>query len=218
MRILASINLSETDRKALIILLILLVLLLLLIGLFGMAVRGTMKHQAKHADTMMHDVTVTHVVDSPKKFRKFGIKKNNRTLFRASMKPFLIALIGVVIWIIHCLAIGKWSVNPWETTGELFFRFKLDNSLYPADDPLWVRVFGIQLLARWPELVEGYPRFELAHLPYYLECAFWVLAIGWYAYVCQAYISRHACILRRSQEVFEKSLEGYKANQSSLDS
>lgn len=211
-RVLASIQLSETDRKALIILLILLVLLVLIIGLIGMAINATMKHQSKRADSMMHDVAVTHVVDNTRSFRRFGFKKNNRALFRDSIKPFLVALLGLAIWIIYNIATGNWGENPWSHFGELFFRFKFDNSEYPATDPLWVKVFGMTILARWPEAVEGYPRFEVAHIASYIEVALWIVAIAWYAYSCQAYIARAMRIIRLSNTVYEKSLEGFNAN------
>lgn len=211
-RFLASIQLSETDRKALIVLLILLVLLILIIGLIGMAVRATMKYQAKRADTMMHDVAKTHVIDNTKAFRRFGFKKNNRILYRDSLYPFLIAVIGILVWVFFNLATSRWGENPWEHFGELFFRFKTDNSQYPPDDPLWVKVFGMTLLARWPEAVEGYPRFEVGHIASYIEVALWLIAILWYAFNCQAYIARTIRILRRSTTVYEKSLEGFNAN------
>lgn len=211
-RFLASIQLSETDRKALIVLLIVLVLLVLIIGLIGMAVNATMKHQSKRADTMMHDVAVTHVVNNTRAFRRFGFKKNNRALFRDSIKPFLVAMLGLVIWVIFNIATGQWSENVWGHFGELFFRFKLDNSQYPADDPLWVKVFGLTLLARWPEGVPGYPRFEVAHIASYIEVSLWLVAILWYAYGCQAYIARMFRIIHLSNTVYEKSLEGFNAN------
>jgi len=211
-RMLASIVLSETDRKALIILLIVLVLLILLIGLLGVAVRAVMHHQSKRADSMMHDVAITHVVDNPKVFRQFGFKKNNRALYRDSLYPFAIAIVGLVIWIIFNLATGRWGENPWEHFGELFFRFKWDNSEYPADDPLFVKVFGITLFARWPEAVAGYPRFDVNHIASYIEVLLWITAIAWYAYACQAYIARAFRIWRLSNSVYEKSLEGFNAN------
>lgn len=211
-RFLASIQLSETDRKALIILLILLVLLVLVIGLIGMAINATMKHQAKRADAMMYDVSKTHVINSTREFRRFGFKKNNRALYRDAIKPFLIALVGLAVWVIYNIATGNWGQNPWEHFGELFLRFKTDNSQYPPDDPLWVKIFGMTLLARWPETVEGYPRFEVAHIASYTEVFLWLVAIVWYAYACQAYIARWMRIMRLSNTVYEKSLEGFNAN------
>jgi len=211
-RILASIQLSETDKKALIILLIFLVIAILIIGLFGIAVRATMRYQAKRADTMMHDVAVTHVIDNPKAFRRFGFKKNNRALYRDMLYPFGVALVALIIWVIFNIATGQWGENVWAHFGELFFRFKTDNSQYPPDDPLWVKIFGMTFLARWPETVEGYPRFEVGHIASYIEVSLWIIAIAWYAYDCQAYISRMVRIIRRSSSIYEKSLEGFNAN------
>ena len=211
--ILASIQLSETDRRALIILLIVLVILLLLVGLFGMAVRAVMKHQASRADSMLHDVTVTHVVKTAKEFRAFGFKKNNRALYRDSLIPFAIAVTGLLLWVFYNLATEQWGENVWAHFGELFVRFKTDNSQYPADDPLWVKIFGMTFLARWPEAQEGYPRFEVAHLASYFEVALWITSIAWYLYVCQAYVARMVRIYRLSYSVYEKSLEGYNANE-----
>ncbi|MCR5348854.1 MAG: hypothetical protein K6E59_04525 [Bacilli bacterium] len=210
--ILVSVELSDTDRRALIVMLVVLVVLVILIALLGMALRAIMHIQADRADTMMHDVAVTHVIDNPKQFRMFGFKKNNRALYRDSLKPFLVGLVGVLIWVIFNLATGRWADNPWEHFGELFFRFKWDNADYPATDPLWVKVFGMNLLARWPDIVEGYPRFAVEHLASYFEVAFWIVAIGWYAFCCQGYIARAARIIRRSHSVYKKSLEGFNAN------
>ena len=212
-RVLASIQLSETDRRALIILLVILVLVVLLIGLFGVAVRTIMKYQAKRADTMMSDVARTHVIDNGRAFRAFGFKKNNRALYRDTLIPFLIAMVGLTIWIVFNLATGRWGENVWEHFGELFFRFKLSNADYPPDDPLFVKVFGITLIARWPAAVEGYPRFEVSHIASYIEVFLWLIAIGWYALMCQGWIARMVRIYRRSVTVYEKSLEGFNANE-----
>lgn len=207
-----AVELSDADRRALIIMLVILVLLVLIIGLIGVAVRATMRHQAERADTMMHDVAVTHVIDNPHAFRKFGFKKNNRALYRDSLWPFAIALAGVVVWAIFNIAVSRWNENPWEHFGELFFRFKWDNADYPDSDPLWVKVFGMTIVARWPETIEGYPRFEVGHLCSYIAVGLWIVAILWYAYACQAYISRAIRIYKRSNTVYKKSLEGFNAN------
>ena len=208
----SSISLSDTDRRVLVIALIIILIAFLLAALIGIAIRHTMLYQSKRAEAFMHDVAVTHVVATPREFRTLGFKKNNRALFRDSIKPFLVALLGLAIWIIYNIATGNWGENPWAHFGELFFRFKFDNSEYPATDPLWVKVFGMTILARWPEAVEGYPRFEVAHIASYIEVALWIVSIAWYAYSCQAYIARAMRIIRLSNTVYEKSLEGFNAN------
>jgi hypothetical protein len=213
MRLFASVQLSETDKKALIILLIVLIILVLILGLIGMAVRATMHYQARRADTMMHDVAVTHVIDNPKSFRRFGFKKNNRALFRDSLIPFAILMGALLVWIGYNIFSHGWGRNIWEEFGDLFVRWKTSNDQYPADDPLFVKVFGMTIIARWPETVEGYPRFEIEHLASYIVCTATIVAAIYYAVVCQAYISRAVMIYVRSNSVYEKSLAGYKASE-----
>ena len=69
--------LSESDKKALIVLLVIAMVLFLIIGLLGVAVRKTMIYQGKKADNMLHDVAITHVVDTPAAFKKLGLKKKS---------------------------------------------------------------------------------------------------------------------------------------------
>ena len=213
MNIFASISFSETDKKALIILLILLVIAILLIGLLGVAVRATMHYQAKRADTMMHDVAVTHVIDSPKSFRRFGFKKNNRALYRDSLWPFVVFVFAVLLWVIWNLFVNRWGESVFSITDELFIHTKWDNSQYPPDDPLFVRVFGIWIFARWPEAIEGYPRFDINNLVAYIVAFLYTADIIWYAVICQAYLARFFRIQRLSRSIYEKSLEGFKAQE-----
>ena len=119
--ILATIEMSENDKRALIALVIILVILFVLIGLLGMAVRKTMEYQGKRADTLMHDVTITKVVTTPLQFRVLGRKKNHRLLYRQSLWPFLVALTGLIIWIIASLATRNWTENIFADFGDLFF-------------------------------------------------------------------------------------------------
>ncbi len=213
MNILATIQFSETDKKALIILLIFLVIAILIIGLIGMAVRAVMHYQAKRADTMMHDVAITHVIDTPKSFRRFGFKKNNRALYRDSLWPFLVFVLVVLVWIIWNLFVNRWGESVFAMSDELFIHLKMDNSLYPKDDPLFVRVFGITVFARWPETVEGYPTFNIENFVGYLVAFGYVVVIVWYAVICQAYLARFFRIQRLSRSIYEKSLEGFKAQE-----
>lgn len=213
MNVFAGIQFSETDKKALIILLILLVIVILIIGLIGVAVRATMHYQAKRADSMMHDVAVTRVIDNPKSFRRFGLKKSNRALFRDSLLPFVVLAATILLWVIWNLFVERWGESVFSISDELFIHIKWDNSQYPADDPLFVRVFGIYIFARWPEAVEGYPTFKVENLVAYIVAFMYVVVIIWYAVICQAYLARFFRIERLSRSIYEKSLEGFKAQQ-----
>ena len=202
----ASITLSETDKRALIIFLILAVIVLLIVALIGFAVRKAITFQMKTLDTMMHDVTVTHVVENPKEFKRVGRIKNNRLFYKQSLIPFLIALVGLIIWIITSLAKSNWGINPFEESKDLLFAYDME------EEGLFVTVFGIRLLSHWPNVAHT-PEFILEHLPSYLEAICFIVAGIYYLVICQAYFSRYIMILRRSRTVFEKSLEGYNATQ-----
>lgn len=197
------ISLSETDKRALIILVILLVVFLILIALIGVAVRKTMIYQSKRADTMMHDVTITHVVDTPKAFLNLGRRKNNRLLYRQSIPAFLLALLATIILIIGNLVNGRWGDNIFAVTGELFFAYDFDSAI--------VHVFGIPLIGNWPAVIHS-PEFHIENLYVYMETLFYVAAIIVEAVACQAYISRWQMLHSRARTVFSKSLDGYNAS------
>jgi len=100
-------SMSETDRRALIILIVILVVLMLLLGLIGMGIRKVMEIQQRRVDTYMHDVTVTHVVDTPKKFKTLATKKSNRILFKSMLPAAGIALLSFFIWLFSCIGLGN---------------------------------------------------------------------------------------------------------------
>ena len=207
-RLFASITLSDTDKRALVILLILLVVALLFIGLIGMAIRGTMIHQSKRADAMMHDVAKAHVINNPRAFRIFGTKKNNRALYRDSLIPFAIALVATITLLIFNLATSDWSHNIFEECKELFFEYDWVGT---TEDPVFVKIFGISVISRWPDVTHT-PEFKLEHLCSYIVVFLYVVSWLYYAYVCQAYIAREVMIIQRSNTIYHKSLEGFNAN------
>ena len=206
--VLASISLSDTDRRVLVIALIIILIAFLLAALIGIAIRHTMLYQSKRADAFMHDVAVTHVVATPKEFRALGFKKNNRILFRSSLIPFGIGILGLLIWIISNIASGRWGENIFVVWSELFFHFDWKGT---PEDPVFVKVFGMSLLARFPS-VSAAPTFRVEHIPAYIEVFLFLTSWIYYAVVCQAYIARLIMIIYRSNDIFEKSLEGFKAN------
>ena len=198
--------LSETDKRAFVIAIVIAIILFLILGLIGVAVRHTMLAQAKRADSMMYDVVKTHVVTTTSEFRRLGRKKNARAFYRDSLLPFGIALLGVVIYLIANLATGKWGENIFANFGELFIQYD-----WHAEG-VWTKVFGMTLLASWPP-VSHQPTFVLSHLPDYIECVLFIVAMALYLYACFGYISRFVLLSSRSRSVFEKSLAGYNANE-----
>ncbi len=74
-------------------------------------------------------------------------------------------------------------------------------------------MFGIWIFARWPESVEGYPRFDVNNLVAYIVAFLYTADLIWYAVICQAYLARFFRIQRLSRSIYEKSLEGFKAQE-----
>ena len=197
------IALSETDKRALIILVILLVVFLILVALIGIAVRKTMMYQAKRADVFMHDVTISHVVDSPKAFLQLGRKKNNRLLYKQLLPGFLVGVLATIILIIANTVTGRWGDNIFAITGELFFAYDFESAI--------VHVFGVPLIGDWPAVTHT-PEFHIENFYVYIETLFYVVAMIVTAIACQAYIARAQMLHVRSRAVFSKSLAGYNAS------
>lgn len=210
---LASIALSDTDRRLLIILIVVLLILFLLIGFFGMGVRYIIHRQSEKMDTIMSDVARTHVVDSPRQFKRLAFKKNNRLLYRQTLIPFAVSALATLIWVFSSLAMDSWGENIFSNFHELFFHFEWNRyaDVY-KDDPLIVKLFGMQLLARFPAVKEN-PKFVLEHLPSYIEVALFYLSWIWYAFLCQGWIARMVMAFSRARTIYSKSLKDFKAEE-----
>ena len=198
---------NENDRRALIIVIVLLLFIFLILGLLGMAIRAVLLHQSKAADTLMYDVAVTHVVNNPSAYRRLGSKKNARLFLRQSFIPFCIVALGILIWVIYASITSTFDHNIFEEFTDLFFLWDFKN----PDN--YTVVFGITLLAKWPELVEGHPTFRIDHLASYIEVLLIIVGSLAYLYAAQGYMVRAMTIRKRSQEVFEKSLKGLRVNE-----
>lgn len=196
---------SETDKRALIIVAIILVIFLFLLGLIGALIRYIFTKQSEVAETMMYDVVVTNVVTEVKQFKKLANQKSARLLFKQTIFPFLFALLSILSWMISAGIRNDWSPNIFVEFGDLFFHFD-----YSAEG-VWTKVFGITLLADWPPLIEGYPRFEVTHIGSYIASIFAIVAMVWYFLSCQAFLARYIMIQNRARTVFSKSLDGVKS-------
>ena len=84
------IKLTENDKRLIIVLLLVLIIIFVIFGYVGLLVRKVMKHQAKEAESMLHDVIETGVVTKEGHLVRFGIRKNWRIFFRRSWIPFFL--------------------------------------------------------------------------------------------------------------------------------
>lgn len=208
-RILASVQLDENDRRALIIMIVVLVLLLLVLGLIGMGLRKLMQVQAKRVHSMMYHLVTTRVVDTPAKFRRIAFKKSNRILFKQTLIPVLIALGAFLIWLVSNLFLQRWGANIFADMSDLFFQYDWVGT---PEDPVFVKIFGMSMIARFPDVSHS-PEFIGEHAPSYIVVFLYIVSWVWVAVACLGYISRFLKTMSLSHEVFTKSLDGYHAGE-----
>ena len=135
---------NETDRRALIIGIVILLVLFLIIGLIGGALRFLFLRQSDRAEGMINNVVRAHVVNTPKELKRFGFRKNARALFRDTLWPFLIAFVGMLVWIIENIAVARWGDNIFADFADLFFWFD-----WGAEGVI-VKFFGLPIIAAFP--------------------------------------------------------------------
>ena len=201
-----SLEFNENDRRALIIVVVLLIALLLLISIIGMGIRWIVTKQAETADTLMYEVATNSVVMSPQAYRRLGYKKSFRLFFRSTQIPLLITLTGILVWVIVAGIQDSWDRNIFEDFLDLFF-------LWHYEDPdNYATIFGVTLLAKWPEPFADHPRFILEHLGSYFAVPLILGGAGAYLFFAQGYLVRTITIWNRSHTIYSKSLKDFKAN------
>ena len=202
------IQLTETDKRILIALFLVLILVFVLIGLLGSLIIRTMKYQGKKCDTLVSDAVTWKVIKDPKHLRKYARKKNARHFLKQAWIPVLFIIIAVVTIVIHNIINKNWAYNPFNLEdgfGTLFFIWDFENP------DVYTTVFGLKVLAKWPDLIRG-PEPSLAAIYAYIAIPFFVVGVIWYLVVAQAYLARTIRAHRLSKQVFEKSLEGFNGN------
>ena len=207
------IALTETDKRVLIALCFVLIFAFILLGYIGLLIQRVMKNQGMKMDTMMHDIVITRVVSNKKQFIKCARTKNWVYFFKQAWIPLIILAVSFLIWI-TAQSIYEFNYNLFDTqkTGftTLFFTFNWE------DPELYTKVFGLTLLAKWPELANT-PHFEVEALFSYFFLPTFLTGIIWYLILLQALIARTYKMYRLADAIYEKSLEGYNINKENMD-
>ena len=199
------VTLSDNDKKLIFALLLIIIVLIVLIGLLGYILFRLMKWQSKKMDTLVHDVVVYKVVTDRKHFIRYGRIKNWAMFFKQALIPLLIVILAFVVLIIHNSVTDNWAYNPFSTYdgfGTLFYTWKFSG-----------RYIGGTFI-RFAELVvDNYPHLiDIAWCGYIFGP---LVIIGgiWYLIASACLLARTVMLYKRSREVFEKSLEGYRQNE-----
>ena len=200
-------TLSDSDKRLVFSLVLILLVVLAFIGLLGYFLFRIMKWQSKKIDTLVHDAVKTKVIKDKKHLIRYGRTKNWQYFFKQAYIPIIIIIVAFIVLIIHNSIYNNWSYNPFSTYdgfGTLFFTWKFTGNTIGGG------------LIRFAELA-------LDNTPHFIDIA-WagyifgpLILIGgtWYFIACSCLLSRTVLLYKRSRQVFEKSLEGYRQDETS---
>lgn len=193
---------NENDKRLLIVLLFILVFLFLIIGLIGALIRFVTIRFGKRMDYELHEVLIYRVISTPEQLKKYGNIKNNRYLVRKCTPPFLIAFLSLIVWIAYSVVYGQWARDYFKEFSTLLFTFDWGN----PDN--FVNFWGLNLLAKWPDLLNS-PTWYNEYWGSYILVPLWLVAISWYVVVIQAYLARWSRVNKLSHSVFEQGLDNF---------
>lgn len=72
----------------------------------------------------------------------------------------------------------------------------------------FVNFWGLNLLAKWPDLLNS-PTWYNEYWGSYILVPLWLVAISWYVVVIQAYLARWSRVNKLSHSVFEQGLDNF---------
>ena len=208
MNINALIQLTENDKRILIVLLLVLILIFVIVGYIGVLITRVMKWQGKRMDNMMHDIVITRVVTDPKSFKRVARKKNWRYFYKTAWIPLLIIVLAVALYLI-ALSTNNWNYDlfDYQKSGfnTLFF-------VYDFSDPnIYTNIFGLTVLASWPPLVNT-PHFETEAIFSYFIVPIFICGVIWYLIDLQCLISRTIRIHQLADSIYSKNLSDFNIN------
>lgn len=196
------VQITENDRRAIIIILVIFLILLLLVGLLGMLIRFINKKFAYRMDVEIHDAIRYGAITDKKVLMKYGNIKNWRVYFLEMLPAMGILAFGLVFWIVVSLVTGAWDTNHFERFSTVFFIFDWSN---PEN---YANFFGITLLCRFPELLSS-PHLVADYWASYIIAPVMIIGLVYYFVVSQAFVCRYFQLRKRCRTVFNKSLDGY---------
>ena len=203
------IKLTENDKRILIVLLLIFILFFVVVGYLGLLITRIMRFQGKRMDNMMHDIVITRVVTNKKEFTRVARKKNWRYFYKTAWIPLFIMVFAAILYVI-ALRVYNWNYDLFDMnkTGFTTLFFVWDFS----DPDIYANIFGINVLATWPPLINT-PHFEVDALFSYFIVPIFLIGAIWYLICLQCLISRTIRIYQLGHSIYTKSLADYNINQ-----
>lgn len=203
-------SLSDKDKRLIFSVLLIVIIILAFIAFLGYVLTRIMKYQGKKIDTLIHDVVVYKVITDRKHLIKYGRKKNWALFFKQAYIPFIILMVALIVVIIHNSITNDWSYNIFSTKdgfGTLFWTFKATGEL--TGDTY-------DLIRFQKYAVDNVPHFVAEAWAGYIAGLCILVGGTWYVVVASSLLSRTFLLYKRSKEVFEKSLQGYRQSEAEI--
>ena len=195
-------SLSDSDKRLIFSLLLIVIVVIVLIALLGYILVRLMKWQGKKIDTLVHDVVITKVITDKKHLVKYGRYKSWALFFKQAYISIGILLLGFIILIIHNSVTNNWAYNPFSTNdgfGTLFFTWKASG-----------KYTGGTLIKFATLVVDNTPHVTAEAWAGYIFGPCVIIGGVWYVIASACLLARTIYLFKRSREIFEKSLDGYR--------
>ena len=190
--------------------LLVVILVLVLIAFLGYLLFRIMKWQSHKMDTLVHDVVVHKIITDRKHLIRYGRIKNWALFFKQAWIPLIISICGAIVLIVRNSVYNDWSYNPFSTVdgfGTLFWTWKASGQF--TGNSLDIIRFQIIVLDNTPHLVA-------TAWAGYIACPLFIVGGTWYLIAVSCLLSRTFLLYKRSREIFEKSLDGYRQNETKV--
>ena len=202
---------TENDKRTLLMLVMLIVAILSLLIFIAIIIEKIGKKQAKRIDTLMHDVVVTGVVDTKRKFINIANKKNNIYFYRHARWSMLILLVRGIATLIFCLTYEGATFGGLYTDYEKYGLATIF-PVYDLENPIMTDFFG------WFEIITGYgepistPHFEIDGLFAYITIPLFFVGGLMFIFQVQGHLARTIRTYRLANKIYSKNLENVKYN------
>ena len=190
-------KLSESEKKALIIVAVIFAFLFVVIGLIIKVIKDWYKAKGEEVDNYMYDLVKYGVIKSPNHFRHYVAKREKRILYLAIKIPMRILVVTLTIFIVLNLTYTTFE-SSWNILKDLSYHF-----YWPT-----VTVFGIPVISDWPQVTQ-YPIVHLTVEGYATYITF-VVTIICFIFLIRAVLIYNARIARAtfvSSKAYKKNLE-----------
>lgn len=202
-------KLTENDKRMVLVFILVIMAILSLLILIALLIAKIGKTQAKKIDTLMHDVVVTGVVDSKKKFLRVALKKSRIHFYRHARISMLILLLWGIATFVFCFT------YPNATFEGLYLDYEKYGlatifTIYDWSNPTVTNFFG------WFDIITGLgepistPHFEVDALFAYISIPVFFVGGFMFLFQVQGLLARNIRAFLLARKIYSKNLDNVK--------